>query len=323
MIGRRGVVCGAGGMLVAPTGAAQAQQGRPRIPRMGILDDGPNWIFFREAMRELGYVEGSTIAYDYRVADGNPDRLKTAAAELARIPVDIFAVYGTVASRAVQSITTVIPIVSIATGDPLRAGLVQSLAHPGGNLTGNTMMGVDLGPKRLQLLRELIPKATRVACLWNPDNASSTAFLQDLRAAAPVLALEIVSAPMRSASEIDQAFAIMLDRRVDAFLMTLDPVVQQQIGRIIAFMIQRRVPAIFLARENALAGGLVSYGASNRDMFRHGATYAHRILQGDRPADLPVWQPDRLELVVNLKTARALGVEIPPLLLAQADEVIE
>lgn len=323
MIGRRRLLSCAGGMLVASSGPGLAQQGRPKVPRVGILDDGPNWAFFREAMRELGYVEGSTIAYDYRAADGNPNRLTAGAVELARLPVDVFAVYGTVASRAVQSATKSIPIISIATGDPLRAGLVHSLAQPGGNLTGNTMMGVDLGPKRLQLLRELIPNAARIACLWNPDNASSAAFLQDLRAAAPVLALEIVSTPMRSADEVDQAFSIMLDRRVDAFLMTLDPVVQQQIGRIIAFMIQRKVPAIFLARENALAGGLISYGASNRDMFRHGAMYVHRILQGARPAELPVWQPDRLELVVNLKTARALGIEVPLLVLTRADEVIE
>ncbi|MBL8700802.1 MAG: ABC transporter substrate-binding protein [Alphaproteobacteria bacterium] len=323
MIGRRRLAAGAGGIIVASAGAAPAQQAHPRGPRIGILDDGPNWIFFREAMRELGYVEGSTIAYEYRAADGNPERLAAAAAELARLPVDLFAVYGTVASRAAQSATTTIPIVSIATGDPVRAGLVHSLSQPGGNLTGNTMIGVDLGPKRLQLLRELIPKAARVACLWNPDNASSTAFLQDLRAAAPALALEIVSAPMRSAGEVDQAFALMLERRVDAFLMTLDPVVQQQISRIIAFMIERRVPAIFLARENALAGGLVSYGASNRDMFRHGASYVHRILQGARPSALPVWQPDRLELVFNLGTARALGIVVPPLLLARADEMIE
>jgi putative ABC transport system substrate-binding protein len=242
---------------------------------------------------------------------------------LARLPVDVFAVYGTVASRAAQAVTTSIPIVSIATGDPVRAGLVTSLTRPDGNLTGNTMIGVDLGPKRLQLLRELIPTVTRVACLWNPDNASSAAFLQELRTAAPALGLEIVSAPMRNAAEVDQAFAIILDRRADAFLMTLDPAVQRQIARIIAFMIERRRPAIFLARENALAGGLVSYGASNRDMFRQGAVYTHRILQGARPGDLPIWQPDRLELVINLKTAQALGIDVPPVLLARADEVIE
>lgn len=323
MIGRRTLAGWACGLAVVSPMAALAQQGRARIPRVGILDDGPNWVFFREAMRELGYVEGSTVAYHYGVADGDPERLRAAASELVSIPVDVLAVYGTVASRAAQAASSTVPIISMATGDPLRAGLVASLAQPGGNLTGNTMMGVDLGPKRLQLLRELIPSTVRVACLWNPDNASSAAFLEALRAAAPAIGIEIVSAPMRTPNEVDQAFAIMLDRRVDAFLMTLDPVVQQQIRRIIAFMIERRLPAIFLTRENALAGGLISYGVSNRDMFRHGAEYAHRVLLGTRPSELPIWQPDRLELVINLNTARTLGIDVPPVLLARADEMIE
>ena len=274
-------------------------------------------------MHDLGYVEGQNIVIEYRTAQGEPDRLVQAARELAGLPVDVIVEFGSTAARAAQMATTTIPIVMISIGDPVRAGFVASLARPGGNMTGNTILGPDLGPKRLQLLKEIIPSVSRAAFLWNPDNASNVALRDELQAAMPKLGMSLISVEVRSTSEFDPAFAAMLREHPDALLMTNDPFHQLHIQRIIAFLTENRIPGMFQTRENVLAGGFMSYGASLPDLFRRGASYVHKILQGTRPADLPVEQPTKFELVINLKAAKAIGVTVSESILLRADEVIE
>jgi putative ABC transport system substrate-binding protein len=320
---RREFIALVGGAAATPL-AAHAQQRPKTIPRIGIIDDGPLWQPFRDALRESGgYIDGQTIAFEYRRADGEPGRLQTAAAELVALPVDAIATYGTPASRAAKAATSTIPIVMISVGDPVRAGLVQSLAHPGGNVTGNTILSSDLAPKRLQLIKEIMPTASRVVLLWNPDNVSSVVNLDQLRAAAPEQALAFTAVEARTAGDLDGALATLARERSDVVLVTNDPVHQNSIEKIIAFLSQHGLPAMFQNRENVAAGGLMSYGASLPALFRQGAFFVHKILQGTKPADLPVQTPQQLELVINLKTAKAIGVTISESVLARADGVIE
>ena len=224
-----------------------------QIPRIGIIDDSPMWNVFRQGLRDLGYLEGQTIAFDSRYADGVHARLAEAAAELVRRPVDVITTYGTPPTRAAQQATTTIPIVMIGIGDPVGAGLVASLARPGGNITGNTILGPDVAGKRLQLLKEVIPSVARAAFLWNPDNASHPAQLKELQAAAPLLGMQLLPVAVRSADELDSAFAAMMRERADAFLMTADPLHQRSIRRIIDFLTQNRLPGMFLTREIVVA----------------------------------------------------------------------
>ena len=320
---RREFITLIGGAAAAWPRAARAQLRGTKIPRVGIIDDAPIWNNFRQALREIGYIEGQNIEFEYRVAEGKPERLAAAAAELVRLPVDVIAVFGTPASLAAKAATASIPVVAISIGDPVRIGLVTSLARPGGNVTGNTIFGPDLSSKRLELLKEAIPSVSRVAFLWNPDNASNAAILDELRVAAPALGLKLISVAVRSTDGFDRSFATIVSERPNAILMTNDPLHQSNIGRIIDFMTKNGLPGFFQTRENVLAGGLMSYGASFPDLFRQGASYVHKILEGAKPEDLPVQQPTKFELVINLKTAKALGLEIPPMLLTRADEVIE
>jgi putative tryptophan/tyrosine transport system substrate-binding protein len=302
--------------------AARAQHAA-KVPRIGIIDDAPMWRSFRQALRELGYVEGQTIAYEYRYGDGVPDRLATVAAELARRPVDVIATFGTPPTQAAKEATATIPIVMVGVGDPVRAGLVASLARPGGNLTGNTVLGPDLGPKRLQILREAIPNATRIAYLVNPDNASSVATVAEMKIATPAAGMVLIPVEVRSVVDFDPAFAAMLRERPDVVMVTNDPFQQLHIGRIVEFLANNRLPGMFQNKENVAAGGLMAYGPSVPDLFRRAAGYVHRILQGTKPADLPVELPTKFDLAVNLKTAKTLGLELSPTFIARADEVIE
>ena len=310
-----------GGAVVA--GPLAAQQRQTKISRIGIIDDAPIWDHFRKALRDLGYVGGENIIFEYRVAQGEPDRLLQAARELADLPVDIIVEFGSTAARAAQMTTTTIPIVMISIGDPVRAGFAASLARPGGNMTGNTILGPDLGPKRLQILKEVIPSVSRAAFLWNPDNASNVVIRDELQAAMPKLGLSLISVEVRSTSEFDTAFAAMLREHPDALLMTNDPFHLLHIQKIIAFLTENRIPGMFQTRETVLAGGFMSYGASLPDLFRRGASYVDKILQGAQPADLPVEQPTKFELVINVKTAKAIGITVPEPILLRADEVIE
>jgi len=319
---RREFITLLGGGAAAWPLTARAQQAA-KIPRIGIIDDSPIWNAFRHGLRDLGYLEGQNIAFDYRYAGGLPDRLAWVAVELVHRPVDLIATFGTPPALAAKQATTTIPIVMVGVGDPVGSGLVSSLARPGGNITGNTILGPEVAGKRLQLLKEVIPSLSRVAFLWNPDNASHPAQLAELRVAVEALGIKLLPVPVRSSDEFDNAFAAMMRERPDAFLMTNDPFHQLSIGRIIDFLIDHRIPGMFVTREVVIAGGLLSYGASLPDLFRRGASYAHKILQGTKPADLPVEQPVKFDLVVNLKTAKTMGLSIPDSFLLRADEVIE
>jgi ABC-type uncharacterized transport system substrate-binding protein len=321
-IGRRELLAALGGAAVAWPLAVRAQY-QTKIPRIGIIDDSPRWNAFRQGLRDLGYLEGQNIAFDYAYADGVPERLAEAAAALVRQPVDVIATFGTPASLAAKQATATIPIVMISIGDPVRAGLVPSLARPGGNITGNTSLGPDVGAKRLQILKEAIPTVSRVALLWNPDNASSVLQFEEVQAAAPTLGVMVISVSVSSRIEFETAFAAMMNERPDAFAMHAEPFHQTYIAWIIDFMAKNRLPAMYQLSANVRAGGLMSYGASEPDLFRRAAGYVHKILQGTKPADLPVEQPVKFDLVVNLKTAKALGLTLPPGILALADEVIE
>jgi ABC-type uncharacterized transport system substrate-binding protein len=311
-----------GAMAAWPLAAARAEQAG-KIPRIGIIDDSPIWNAFRHGLRDLGYLEGQNIAFEYRYASGLPDRLAWVAAELVRRPVDLIATFGTPPTLAAKQATTTIPIVMVGVGDPVGAGLVSSLARPGGNITGNTILGPEVAGKRLQLLKEVIPSLSRVAFLWNPDNASHPAQVAELQVAVQTLGIKLIPVAVRSSDEFDNAFAAMIRERPDAFLMTNDPFHQLNIGTIIDFLANNRLPGMFLTREIVVAGGFLSYGASLPDLFRRAAIYVDKILKGTKPADLPVEQPVKFELAINLKTAKALGLAIPESFLLRVDEVIE
>jgi putative ABC transport system substrate-binding protein len=302
--------------------ALRAQQ-PAKIPRIGIIDDAPMWHAFRQALRELGYVEGHNVAYEYRYGEGSPDRLAQVAAELVRRPVDLIATFGTPPTHAAKEATATIPIIMVGVGDPVRAGLVASLARPGGNITGNTVLSPDLGPKRMQILREAIANVSRIAFLINPDNASNVATLAEMRLAAPAAGIVLIPVEVRGVADFEPAFAAMLREQPDALMATNDPFHQQHIGRIIEFLASNHLPSMYQAKENVFAGGLMANGASVPDLFRRAAGYVHRILQGTKPGDLPVELPTKFDLAVNLKTAKALGLELSPTFIARADAVIE
>ena len=302
--------------------AARAQQ-PARMPRIGIIDDEPDWDNFRQGLRNLGYVENENLAIEYRTAEGKPDRLVQAARELVSLPVNVIVVVGSTAARAARQATSTIPIVMIAIGDPVRAGFAMSLARPGGNMTGNSALAPDLIGKRLEILKECVPTVARVAFLWNPDNDSNLAFLEELIIAVPGLGLQLISVPIRNADEFEGAFATMMQRRPNALVMSGDALLRRHMSKIIDFAAKNRLPDMYQAKEYVAAGGLISYSPNLSQLFRQGAVYVHRILQGAKPADLPIEQPTRFELIINLKSARALGITVPLPLLGRADEVIE
>jgi putative ABC transport system substrate-binding protein len=269
-------------------------------------------------LRELGYVEGRTIVFEYRVSEGRTERLPTLAQDLVQRRVDIIVTYGTPPTQVAKEATRAIPIVMVGIGDPVKTGLVASLGRPGGNITGNTILGPDIGAKRLQLLRE-----ARVAFLWNPQKASNKVQFDNVQSAARVLGLTLLSVDASGPQEFDSAFAAMMKKRPDVLMMTADPAQQLFVGRIIQFAAGARLPTMFQIRDNVMAGGFMSYGPSLPELFRRAADYVDRILKGAKPADLPVEQPTKFELVINLKTAKALGLTIPQSLLLRADEVLQ
>jgi putative tryptophan/tyrosine transport system substrate-binding protein len=321
-IERRKFLATLGGAAAVWPLAARAQQPE-RVPRIGIVDDAPMWLSFRQALREFGYVEGQSINYEYRYSEGVPDRLAAVVGELVRRPVDLIAAYGTPPTEAAKAATTTIPIVMIGVADPVRAGLVASLARPGGNITGNTVLSPDLGGKRLQILREAIPTVARVAYLTNADNPATLDVLAELELAAAAAGMALIGVEFGSASNFDAALAVMLHERTEVLLVSNDPLHQLHVGSIIDFLAKNRIAGMFQSKENVAAGGLMAYGASLPDLFQRAAAYVHRILQGAKPADLPVELPTKFDLAINLKTASALGLDLPPLLVARADEVIE
>jgi putative tryptophan/tyrosine transport system substrate-binding protein len=279
---------------------------------------------FRQRLQELGYVEGRNLAIEYRFAEGKFDRLPTLAQELVRLEVDVIVTVVTQASLAAKHATRTIPIVIVAVSDPLGTGLVASLARPGANVTGTSAMSADVVGKSLELLKEAVPAVSRVAVLWNPDNAIFQAsMLRETQLAAGRLGIELRTYAARDPDEFEPAFAGLTSAQAGALLVLTDPKYGPHAARIADLAIKFRLPAMYGVREYAAAGGLMAYGTNFTALFRRAADYVDKILKGAKPADLPVEQPTKFELVINLKAAKALGLTFPPGLLAIADEVIE
>jgi putative tryptophan/tyrosine transport system substrate-binding protein len=316
---RRSFITLLGGAAAWPL-AARAQPTGGSIPRIGIIDDAPIWDHFRQGLRDNGYVVGQNVALEYRAAQSNVDVLRRAALELAALPVNVFVTNGTPATRAARQSTSTIPIVMIGVGDPVRAGFVTNLARPEGNITGNSQLAPELIGKRLEILKDYVPGLARVAFMWNPHNDSNLAFLEELIIAVPALGMQLISVPMRTRDDFQAVMAAMMRRQPNAFVVTGDLLIQRHIQEIIDFMAKHRLPAMYQEKESVRSGGL---GTPLPDLFRRGAWYVHRILQGAKPAELPVEQPTKFEFAINLKTAKALGLTVPDRLLAIADEVIE
>jgi putative ABC transport system substrate-binding protein len=306
---------------------AFAQQGTSVI---GFLSGASSWEFahaadaFRQGLADTGYVEGRNVLIEYRWAEGRYDRVPTLVGDLIRRGVTLIAATGGVASvLAAKAATSSIPIVFANGSDPVKFGVVERLNRPGGNITGATFFNNALGPKRLQVLRDVASKATTIAMLVNPGNPNSEFDANEIGSAARSLGLRILRVNAGSEREFDQAFAVMAEQGVGALIVNADAFFYARRDQLIELAMRLAVPAIYELREFATAGGLMSYGASMAEAYRKAGVYAGRILRGEAPADLPIQQATRFELVINLRTAKALGVEIPPTLLALADEVIE
>ena len=312
--------------------AARAQTAK--VARIGYLITGAlespetrmNRDAFRLGLTELGYIEGRNIVIEYRAADGKIERLPGLATELVGLKVDLIVALATPAGRAAQQSTTMIPIVVTAMGDPVRDGLVASLARPGGNITGTTFLGPELVPKRLSFLRELLPTISRVAVLWHPGAFSEPTIremLNEVAQAAGTLGVQLQLVEVRSAEEFDHAFTTMVGARAEALFQFPSTLFFNERRRIVDLAARHRLPAMFNAREFVQLGGLIAYGANLAELNRRTAAYVDKILKGAKPSDLPVEQPTKFELFINLKTAKALGLAVPDRLLVGADEVIE
>jgi putative tryptophan/tyrosine transport system substrate-binding protein len=319
----------AGRLLAAPL-AAEAQQAS-KVSRIGILGnvpltdpEGANlWGAFVQGLRELGYVEDQNITIERRSSEGQYERLPVLAADLVRLKVDVIVVPASENALAAQRATRTIPIVSASLGDPARTGLVASFARPDGNITGLSFAGPELAGKQIELLKDIVTRVPRVAILSNPTNSIHSAWLREANAATRSLRLQLQTLEARTPDEFESAFAALTRQRAGALLVLPDGMFLFHRLRIADLAAKRRVPAMYGLRAHVDAGGLVFYGASLRDSFRRAATYVDKILKGAQPGDLPVEQPTTFELVINLKTAKALGLTIPPSLLQRADQVIE
>jgi ABC-type uncharacterized transport system substrate-binding protein len=315
-------------MLLVLCTSVEAQQAK-KIPRVGILRQSSGselWTqveAFRRGLREMGYVEGQNIAIEYRYAEGALDRLPSLAADLIRMKVDVILVSSTPAAVAAKNATKDIPIVFHTIGDPVVNGLVKSLARPGGNLTGIMMGGSELYGKRLELLKETIPKLSRAALLWNPASSPSLSNLKEARAASQLLGVKVESLEVRRSEDIEPAFAAASRGNTGALLVTQAPPITINPKRIVELAAKYKLPAIYPQRQWADIGGLMSYGADVDDSYRRLASFVDRILKGAKPADLPVEQPVKLELIINVKAAKQIGLTIPPNVLARADKVIK
>ena len=326
---RRDLVRLLGGAAASAAGASALRaQSASRLPKIGFLSPASptlasNRMFLR-GLAELGYADGNNITLVPRYAEGRFERLPALAAELVALRVDILAAGVTQASLAARDATRTIPIVMLGVSDPVGAGLVASLARPGGNVTGTSSMSSGVIGKSLEVLKEAVPAAGHVAILWNPANAVFQAqMIREAEAAAAALGLRVQAHGARGPDEYDAAFAAIVNADAQAMLVMPDPVTLQHTPRIVEFARRARLPAIHGTREEAEAGGLLTYGPSVPEQFRRGALYVDKILKGAKPADLPVEQAEKFELIVNLKTAKALGLAIPGTLLVRADEVIE
>jgi len=321
---RRDFISLIGGTAAAWPLAAQAQQ--TRLPIIGFVGtDAAAWspwtTAFVQRLHELGWTEGRTVAIEYRWNEGQPERIAEIAAEFIRLKVDVIVTNG-IAAPTLKQATTVIPIVFTMAADPVRGGLVASLARPGGNVTGQSVQSIDVAGKRLELLREIVLDLRRLAILFNADFSQSVAEAEGVKAAAHTFDLEVAPLEIRRAADIAPAFET-LKTRIDALYVVGDALITANLNRIITFALSRRLPTTFNQRDYIQAGALMSYGPNFPALFRHAAEYVDKILRGAKPGDLPVEQPTKFDLVINLITARALGLTVPPALLAIADEVIE
>jgi putative ABC transport system substrate-binding protein len=329
---RREFILALVGASVRPL-AARAEQPK-KVPRIGFLATGSlesseaRAILnaFYQGLREHGYIDGANVIVEVRAADSKIERFPALASELVGLNLDLIVASNSVAGRAVQQATTTIPIVIPVMGDPLGDGLVAGLARPGGNITGLTFLGPQLVPKRLALLKEALPKATRVAALWHPG-AYGTRTMNDMMSeaegAAQTLGLQLRLIAVREPDELDKAFSAIADERADALMVFPSPMLFAERKRIVDRAAKLRLPLISMGKEFVQLGGLMSYGADITDSFRLSGAYVDKVLKGAKPADLPVEQPTKFELFINLKTAKVLGIDIPATLLARADQVIE
>ena len=325
---RRDVLALLGGTPLLWTFAGRAQQSG-KMARIGFLGNstaalesnlvGP----FRDGLRDLGYEEGRNITIEYRWAEGKYDRFPSLVAELIAAKVDVIVTAGTPATLAVKKATASIPLIMVAVGDPIGTGIVASLAHPGGNITGLSSIAPELEGKRLELLREIIPKLANIAVLWNPANPFHKASLKQAQAAAQTLRMKVQSVAVRTREELENTLTAILRDPPEALLVLADRVFLHNRARLMDFAAEHRLPGVYAYRELVEAGGLMSFGPNYADMHRRAATFVDKILKGAKPADLPVEQPTKFELLINLKAAKALGLTVPPSLLARADEVIE
>jgi putative ABC transport system substrate-binding protein len=322
---RREIVTLLCGAAMWPLAARAQQKAMPVIGYLGAGAPGPSAPFaaaFREGLGELGYVERKNVAIEYRFAEGRDDQQPLLAADLVARKVDVIVAFGGGAPRAAKAASQTIPIVFAIGGDPVAVGLVASLARPGGNVTGVSWLGGELTSKRLELVSELVPNARAIALLVNPNNPQ-TRMVEEMQEAARAKGLQLPILHAGNESEIDSAFASLIESKADAIVVTAEPFINSRRQQIVALAARHGVPAIYGIREYADAGGLISYGASLKAAYRLVGVYAGRILKGAKPADLPVQQSAVFELVVNLNTAKALGLTVPPSILSRADQVIE
>jgi putative tryptophan/tyrosine transport system substrate-binding protein len=327
MTTRRAFITTLAGGLLAASVTAEAQQAQ-KAPRVGFLHYGspgpsPEVEAFRRGLHELGYVEGQNIAIEYRFASGRVERLTELAAELVRLKVDVIVTPTTPASLAAKQATSTIPIVFAAVADAVGAGLIANFARPGGNITGLASISAELGGKRLELLKQVVPKASRVAVLYNPADRSNVLVLKELQESAPALRLTLQPLEVRGPGEFEGAFVAMTRERAHALFGAAGVLTFEHRKAIVDLAAKNRMPAMWGHRQFVDTGGLMSYAVNYYDQLRRAATYVDKILKGAKPADLPVEQPTTFELVINLKTAKALGLTIPRSLLQQADEVIQ
>jgi putative ABC transport system substrate-binding protein len=306
---------------------AEAQQ--PRVPRVGYVfattsSEGQDLLrAIREGLRELGYMEGRSIALEVRWAEGRYERLPALVAELVHLKVDILVVATTPGALAAKSATSTIPVVMVAVGDPVGSGLVASLARPGGNLTGLSLLNPELHGKRLELLKDILPRISRVATLINPGNPIHAVFLHETQAAAQALALQLQPVEVRGPEDFAGAFGAAAGSHAGAIIAFDDPLTLGYSTQIVALAAKHRLPVIYGFREFPEVGGLMSYGANRRDLYRRTTVFVDKILKGAKPADLPVEQPMKFEFIINLKAAKQIGLTIPPNVLARADKVIK
>ena len=326
MTNRRTFLAALAGSIVALPRHGRAQQ-PARIPRIGVIGERSSSdsfvVAFRQALRELGYVEGRNVVVEFRSTNGQLGRVPEIARELVGMPVDVLVVGGGVSAQHAKAVTLTVPIVFATVGDPAGIGLVASLARPGGNLTGMSNLQSELGGKQLELLKEVAPRIARVAVLYNPDSPISPAVVRNVQDAARRLAVELVFMDVRGPDELPGALAALAQRRVDALLVLSDPVFGSQLAKIAQAAARLRLPAVYSHRGFAEAGGLLAYGPNFEDNYRRAASYVDRILKGAKPADLPVQQPTKLELIVNAKAAKALDLAIPQPLLLRSDDVVQ